>query len=119
MTGTNKHKPIEAQCLASLCALQELILGSNLIATPAQQVEACLVDIVGDILRGDNDIFLIEDALVASNESVDLCVLTQQTVDDVVSSWALPAIEANTNLNLLVLTALTISSKGDNLMAFL
>lgn len=62
-------------------------------------MESCLVDVVGDALLVYYDVFLIEDSFVASDKSIYFSVLSKQAVDDVVSSWTLPSIETDSNLD--------------------
>lgn len=50
---------------------------SYLIAAPAQKMEACLVDVVVDVLMGDSDVLLSEETLVATDEAKHLGVLCE------------------------------------------
>lgn len=49
---------------------------SDLVAAPAQQMEACLVDIIMDVFIGDSDVFLGEKPLITSNEAKHLGVVS-------------------------------------------
>ena len=77
-------------------------MGPDLVAAPAQKVEASLVDVVVDVLVGDPDILLGEEALIAADEAEHFRVLSKQAVDDVVAAWTLPAVETNPDSYLLV-----------------
>ena len=77
-------------------------MGPDLVAAPAQKVEASLVDVVVDILVGDPDILLSEETLIAADEAKHFGVLSQQAVNDVVAAWTLPTVEANPDSYLLV-----------------
>ncbi len=65
-----------------------------------------------------SDIFLIENAFISSNKSIDFRVLSKQSIDNIMASWTLPAVEANSNLYLFLLRVV-ILAKGNDLMPFL
>lgn len=60
-------------------------------------MKSALIHIVLNIFLVDDDILLIENALVAANETIDLDVIAQQAIYDVMATWALPTIETNSN----------------------
>lgn len=49
-------------------------------------MEASLIEVIFDVVGCYFDVFLVEDALVASYEAKYLDVFAQQAVDDVVAS---------------------------------
>lgn len=49
---------------------------SYLVAAPAQQMEACLVDIIMDVFIGDFDVFLGEETFVTADEAKYLGVVS-------------------------------------------
>lgn len=92
---------------------------SDLVAAPAQQMEACLVDIIMDVFIGDSDVFLGEQTFVTSNETKYLGVVSEQAVNDVVATWTLPTVEANTDFNLFVVGLGPLRPEGNNLVTLL
>jgi hypothetical protein len=72
--------------LASSCGFGEFFRRAYLIAASSQEVEASLIEVIFDVVGCYFDVFLVEDALVASYEAKYLDVFAQQAVDDVVAS---------------------------------
>jgi hypothetical protein len=69
-----------------------------------------------DVLMGNVDPFLIEYALVASDEPEHLSVVSQQTQNDIMSAWTLPTVETHSDSYLSRLTAFL---ESDYLVALL
>lgn len=94
-------------------------MGSYLIAAPAQKMESCLINIVMYVFIGDFDVFLGEESLIASDEAKHFSVISKQAVNDVMSSWTLPAVKTNTDSNLFNAGLRLFRAEGNDLMTFL
>jgi len=65
----------------------------------------------------NSDPFLCKDTLIATNEAQNFHIISQQSKDDVVTSWTLSTVETYTNSNLSGWLVFAFS-ESDNLMAF-
>ena len=72
--------------MASSCSFGDILRCSYLIAASSQQMKSALIHIVLNIFLVDDDILLIENALVAANETIDLDVIAQQAIYDVMAT---------------------------------
>lgn len=95
MASSNKNEAIKIKCFACRSCLLKFLLSSNLVATSAEEMKSTLIDVLLNVLLSDLDELLLKDALVPSNEPVNLSVFIQQPINNVVTSGTLPAIEAH------------------------
>ena len=65
----------------------------------------------------NSDPFLCKDTLIATSEAQSFDIISQQSKDDVVTSWTLSTVETYTNSNLSGWLVFAFS-ESDNLMAF-
>jgi hypothetical protein len=75
-------------------------------------MESTLIDVLLNVLLSDLYELLLEDALVPSDEPVNLSVFIQQPVNNVVASGTLPAVEAHSYPHVSSLTGFGLSKRN-------